>query len=195
MMIWSWRNSCSALTRPRLPRRRSTPTTTLPRLPLLRLVPLQWQPVSRARSQSWGCYRKNDRGNSGSGGRNSSGQSSKGQGRKPNPASPSWPSFYNPWTGTISMYTGLALGVGVEATPPFAEACSYRCAWTDHGRPTVHTTHGADPDSIANVCCLVVAGRFSSLDALARLVGPAFTSKLLQHDNALDAALTYRVAR
>jgi hypothetical protein len=42
-----------APTRPRLPRGRSTPIISMPRLPLLHLVPWQQQPGSRAGSRPW----------------------------------------------------------------------------------------------------------------------------------------------
>jgi hypothetical protein len=70
-------------------------------------------------------------------------------------------------------------GEGVAATPPSTAASSHHCAWTDHGRPSIHTTLGADPSSTTDVRRLAAAGHFSILDALARLMGPAVVGQLL----------------
>ena len=57
--------------------------------------------------------RRSRGGGKGSGGQGSSGQTSGGQGSQSgtsstaqNRTTPSWPSFYNPWTGTIQMWPG-----------------------------------------------------------------------------------------
>jgi hypothetical protein len=107
--------------------------------------------------------------------------------RAASPALPpsSWHFFYNPWTGNINMYPRSALRGATG---------SHRCAWTDHGRPSVHTALGTDLGSTVDVRLpTVAAGHFSFLDALARLVRPAVTSQLLQHNDALDAVRSYRV--
>jgi hypothetical protein len=96
------------------------------------------------------------------------------------------------------MYPGLARGGGGgvggdTATPPSIAACSCHCVWTDYGRPSVHTTLSIDPGSAKDICRPAAAGHISILDALTWLVGPTVTSQLLQHENALDITLTYRV--
>jgi hypothetical protein len=116
-----------------------------------------------------------------------------GQGNKPCPAPPPWPSFYNSWTKTINMYPSLASEGGGAATPPSTAAGSHLCARLDHGRSSIHTTLGSNPDSITDVHRPAATCHISILDALARLVGPAVAAQLLQHDDAPDAALTYGV--
>jgi hypothetical protein len=69
-----------------------------------------------------------------------------------------------------------------------AAASSHRYAWPDHGRPSIHTTLGADLGSTADVRRPAVLGRISILDALARLVGIAVTGQLVQHNDAPDAS-------
>jgi hypothetical protein len=120
-------------------------------------------------------YRKNGRGNGGgsSGGGGGDGRNASCQGNKPRHALSSWPSFYNPWNGTTDMYPGPAPG------GPSTAASSHHCAWTDHGQPSIHTTLGVDPSSTTDVRRLAAAGRFSILDALARLMGPAVAGQLL----------------
>jgi hypothetical protein len=88
------------------------------------------------------------------------------------------------------MYLTSALRGGGAATPPSAAAGSGHYIWTDHGRTSVRTTLGPDPSSTVDVRHPIVAGHFSILDVLARLMGPAVVTQLLQHDDALDAALT-----
>jgi hypothetical protein len=90
------------------------------------------------------------------------------------------------------MYPSLTQGGGA-ATPPSVVAGSCRCAWPDYGWHVIHTTLGLNPGSTTNVRHPAAAGRTSILDALARLVGLAVTGQLLQHDDALDVALTYGV--
>jgi hypothetical protein len=90
------------------------------------------------------------------------------------------------------MYPGPALG-GREGgwaatTTTFAAAGSHRYAWPDHGRPSVHTTLGADPGSTADVRRPAVPDRISILDALARLVETTVTGQLVQHNDAPDAS-------
>jgi hypothetical protein len=91
------------------------------------------------------------------------------------------------------MYPGPARGGGGGATTTLSSIAvgSHHCAWTDHGRLSVHTTLGIDPGSTIDVRCpvaAVVVGRFSFLDTLARLLGPAVGDQFLQHDDAPDAA-------
>jgi hypothetical protein len=117
--------------------------------------------------------------------------------RAASPALPSWHSFYNPWIGAINMYPGSALGGGgvVATTLPTATSTSHHCAWPDHGQPSLHTTLSIGPCSITYVRRLPAADHISILDALTRLVGPAVTGQLLQHDDTPDVALTYGVGR
>jgi hypothetical protein len=113
-----------------------------------------------------------------------------------NSALTSWPS-YNPWTGIINMYlnpTPRGWGRGdTTAIPPSAAVDSRHCAWTDHGRPSLHATVGTDPGSTTNVHRPATADHVSVLNTLARLMGPTVAGQLLQHDDAPNAILTYRV--
>jgi hypothetical protein len=77
--------------------------------------------------------------------------------------------------------------------PPSAVVDSRRCAWPDHGRPSIHTTLGTNLSFVTDVRCLPAAGHISILDALAWFMGPTVAGQLLQHDDASDTALTYRV--
>jgi hypothetical protein len=87
-----------------------------------------------------------------------------------------------------STYTPVQLGRGGVATiPSSAAAGSHRCAWLDHGRPSLHATPSADLGFVVDVRHPAAADRISILDTLARLV---VAGQLLQHDDAPDAALT-----
>jgi hypothetical protein len=92
------------------------------------------------------------------------------------------------------MYTSLARGGGA-VIPPSATVGSYRCAWPDYGRPSIHITFGIDPGSTTIVYLPATAGRISILDVRARFMGLAVADQLLQHDDASDTTLTYGVGR
>jgi hypothetical protein len=85
------------------------------------------------------------------------------------------------------MYPSPTLGGSSKIA--FYSSSSHRRAWTDHGRPSVHTTLGANPGSTADVPHPAVASRISILDALSQLMEPVVAGQLLQHDDALDTAL------
>jgi hypothetical protein len=95
--------------------------------------------------------------------------------------------------GPSTCTTVQLWGGGAVETPPSIAASSHCCAWSYHGQPSVHTALGTDLDSTADVHRPAATGYFSILGALAWLVGSATTCQLLQHDDALDAALTYGV--
>jgi hypothetical protein len=59
--------------------------------------------------------------------------------------------------------------------------------------PPFHAIVGANPGSATDVRRPTAAEYISILGVLARLVGLAIDGQLLQHDDALDAALTYGV--
>jgi hypothetical protein len=87
-----------------------------------------------------------------------------------------------------STYTPVLLGRGGIATiPSSAAAGSHRCAWPDHGRPSLHATPSADLGFVADVCHPAAADHISIPDTLAWLV---VAGQLLQHDDAPDATLT-----
>jgi hypothetical protein len=92
-----------------------------------------------------------------------------------------------------STCTMVLLQGGGAATPPSAAIGSHHYAWTNHGRPSIHTTLSADPSSTTDVRRPVAAGHFYILDVVAHHVGPAIAGQLLQHDDAPDTALTYGV--
>jgi hypothetical protein len=160
-MAWSWRNSHSASTNPRLPHRHSTPTTPMPPPALSR--PAGNGSQGQGQGHDRGRYHKN-------GGGSSSGHNASDRGSKPTLSC----LLGSPSTilgSRLSTCTPVHLlgGGGAAATPPSPTTDSRRYAWTGHGRPSVHTTLGIDPGSTANVCCPAVACR----------MGPALTSQLL----------------
>jgi hypothetical protein len=72
-------------------------------------------------------------------------------------------------------------------------AGSHRCAWLDHGRPSLYVTLGIHPGFTIDVCRPTATNCVFILDALAFLMGLAVASQLLQHDDAPDAALAHGV--
>jgi hypothetical protein len=61
----------------------------------------------------------------------------------------------------------LHLPSRASTTPPYVPAGSCRCAWSNQGRPSIHTSLGADLDSTADVRHPAAACHISILDALA----------------------------
>jgi hypothetical protein len=177
------------MTRLRLPRRCSTLTAPLPRLPLLRLIPLAM--VVRAKDMVVTIDAIARIAEATVAADVATLPTRETRARAANPGLPSWPSFYNPWSKTINMHYGPT--PGGAATPPSAATGSHHYAWTNHGRPSIHTTLSVDPSSTTDVRRPVAAGHFYILDVVAHHVGPAIAGQLLQHDDAPDTALTYGV--
>jgi hypothetical protein len=111
---WSWRNSRSAPTHPRLHRNHSTPTTPLPHLPLLRLIPLAMAYRAKDRVTTTTAIARMVEVMVAAAAVVVVATVVMLLARATNLGMPpsSWPSFYNPWNGTTDMYPGLAPGGG-----------------------------------------------------------------------------------
>jgi hypothetical protein len=83
-----------------------------------------------------GCGGGGGRGGSSGGGGSSSSSGSQGK------DNPSWPSFYNPWTGTINMWSSLSMGASPSRPPQHQLAF---VAAPLHGPPTQQAGASSTP--------------------------------------------------
>jgi hypothetical protein len=171
-MTWSWRNSCSSLTRPRLPHRCFTQTTPLPCLPLLRLVSLAMATRVKDRVATAVTIVRTAEATV------AAVATLLARATRARAASLALPLLLQPLNRDHQHVPQSDSWGEAVATSPFTAVGSHRCAWTDHGQPSVHTTLGTDPGSIVDVCCIAAACCFSILDALPRLMGPAVTGRV-----------------